>query len=85
MIYSLAYWTLFNSVLKRLVTLQLFHWWQKANWTRVMSEDQMKAIQDSLAMLLTQNKDISDKIDALERENREIKNNAMELQARVEA
>ena len=85
MIYSLAYWTLFSSVLKRLVTLQLFHWWQKANWTRVMSEDQMKAIQDSLAMLLTQNKDISDKIDALERENREIKNNAMELQARVEA
>ena len=56
----------------------------RSETTHAMSQEQMKSIQDSLALLLSQNKLMSEKIDTLERENKEMRNSAMDAQARVE-
>ena len=49
-----------------------------------MSANQMEEIQKSLALLLSQNQKMSEKIDALERENKEMKQGVRDTQARLE-
>ena len=48
------------------------------------TEQQLKEIQDSLKLLLAQNQEMSTKITELEKENREIKKNAGDVQTRIE-
>ena len=48
------------------------------------TEQQLKEIQDSLKLLLAQNQEMSTKITELEKENKEIKKNAGDVQTRID-